>query len=65
MTLPTGVLELAPIELRELACLIEERQPERAAIRTLDDEGLEVLADLIATGQRPSVRFWRQYGRAR
>jgi hypothetical protein len=55
----------SPEILRELAALLEDRQPNRAgsrrARRSLSPEALEELADMLAAGKRPTVGWWRRH----
>jgi hypothetical protein len=51
-----------PEVLRELAALIESREPNRAgspeARRSLSPEALAELADMLRTRRRPTVGWW-------
>jgi hypothetical protein len=52
----------SPEILRELAALIESREPNRAgspeARRSLSPEALEELAAMLGAGRRPTVGWW-------
>jgi len=56
---------LSPGELRELASLLDERDPRRQANRQLSEEGINRLAEILAAGSRPTIGFWRRYGQER
>jgi hypothetical protein len=55
----------SPQILRELAALIESRQPNRAgspqARRRLSPEALQELADMLELRKRPTVGWWRRH----
>jgi hypothetical protein len=51
---------LSPTTLRELASLIERRDPALVARRQLSPEGLERLAEILLAGSSPTVGFWRR-----
>jgi hypothetical protein len=48
----------SPEVLRELAAVIEKRDPARRARRSLDADSLEELADMLLSGKRPTVGWW-------
>jgi hypothetical protein len=54
-----------PEILRELAALIESREPNRAgsaeARRRLSPESLAELADMLEARKRPTVGWWRRH----
>jgi hypothetical protein len=54
-----------PEILRELADLLETREPNRAgspeARRRLSPESLEELAGMLIAGKRPTVGWWRRH----
>jgi hypothetical protein len=52
---------LAPRTLRELASIIENRDPELVARRELSDDGVERLAEILLSGSTPTVGFWTRY----
>jgi hypothetical protein len=54
-----------PRILRELAALLEEREPNRAgstqARRSLDLDSLKELADMLGAGKHPTIGWWRRH----
>jgi hypothetical protein len=50
--------------LRELAALIEAREPDRGgsaqARRRLSPEALNELADMLIAGKRPTIGWWKR-----
>ncbi|MHB8594330.1 MAG: hypothetical protein ACYDB3_08370, partial [Acidimicrobiales bacterium] len=56
-----ALLDLSPRHLRELAALLEARDPELAARRRLSAAGSERLADILLAGDRPTVGFYLRY----
>jgi hypothetical protein len=48
----------SPEVLRELAAVIEKRDPARRARQSLTPESLEELADMLLAGKRPSLGWW-------
>jgi hypothetical protein len=57
------ITHLNPRTLRDLADLIEARSPEAIARRSLTDEGVEKLADILLAGNRPTIGLFRKYRR--
>lgn len=53
---------LNPAALRALAAVLEARDPQTRARRSLTDEGAERLADILLSGSTPTIGFWRRYG---
>jgi hypothetical protein len=51
---------MSPAVLRELAAIIEAREPRRRAIAALSPEKLEELADMLIAGKRPTVGWWQR-----
>ena len=49
-----------PETLRHLAALAEARSPSRRARARLTPEGVEILADMLVAGGRPTIGFWRK-----
>jgi hypothetical protein len=54
---------LKPSTLRHLAAVIERQDPKRIARHQLTDEGVERLAEILISGSRPTIGFWRKYRR--
>ena len=44
--------------LRELAAILEVRDPAMVARRSLTSEGVERLAEILLRGGKPTVGFW-------
>ncbi len=55
-----SVTDLSPRFLRELAAAIEARQPDAVAIRMLSRERLDQLADMLISGKKPTIGWWRR-----
>jgi hypothetical protein len=61
-----GTATLEPRVLRHLGNALIARADaaeaaERASYLELTDEGLERLADIVISGSRPTIGFWRRY----
>jgi hypothetical protein len=50
----------SPQVLRELAALIEEREPSRRARQSLSPDKLDELADMLLRGKRPTIGWWQR-----
>jgi hypothetical protein len=58
-----SILErLDPATLRHLAAAIEGQDRELQARQRLTPEGAGRLADILLSGSKPTVGFWRRYG---
>jgi hypothetical protein len=51
-------------ELRQLAAVRDARSPRGIARRSLDEASREELADMIVSGKRPTVGWWRRHSKA-
>jgi hypothetical protein len=58
---PRPLPSTSPAVLRELAALIEARDPARQARQSLSPESLEELADMLLEHKRPTLRWWRRH----
>ena len=50
-----------PTQLRHLAALLEADAPGLRARRSLDEAGVEELAQMIVDGRTPTAGFWRRH----
>jgi hypothetical protein len=55
------VLGLTPTDLRHLASLLEDREPNGR--RELAPEGLERFAEIVGGGGIPTIGFYRRWSR--
>jgi hypothetical protein len=52
---------LDPTTLRELAAVIEWRCSGVEARRSLSEDGVRELADMLIAGERPTIGWWRRH----
>jgi hypothetical protein len=60
VTPPRPLPATSPEILRELAAVIEARDPGRRARQSLSPEKVEELADMLLRGDRPTVGWWKR-----
>jgi|GEM_PF-2418995 len=55
------VSQFSASDLRHLASLMEAESPGMIARRNLSNASLEELAELLTSGGRPTIGFWRRH----
>ncbi|MGA7418610.1 MAG: hypothetical protein WBW80_11490 [Acidimicrobiales bacterium] len=50
-----------PSELRHLAAIRDAESPRVVARQSLDEASVEELADMIVSGKRPTIGWWRRH----
>jgi hypothetical protein len=53
--------QFTPDTLRQLASLMEAQKPGTAARRRLSEASIDELAEMLTTGRKPTVGWWRRH----